>query len=119
MGDGMTYRDPNGDILREIEREGMLIPEGTYEGEIIGISDIQMTKSQKSLYIRIGVRCESREMSEYLAGGRQTLTALKKCEPYLTGKKAMIKITHRNYSDHVYHTPTILWDEAFEELNGI
>jgi hypothetical protein len=112
--------DPNGEeLLAEIERELGLIPEGVYEGEIIGFSHIMVTRGREQPYLTIGVTSQGHEMRCFLGGYKPALQALKCAEKFFTGKKVMVKITHRPFNAHMYHSPQILWDEAFEELNGL
>lgn len=115
--------DPNWSesVPQNIVEEYAVIEPGTYQAEIIGIGQtLTQSKYASHWFIHVGIKILGLERRVFFIGYPPALKMIMKTEPYFTGKKVMVKVTKRRYDDiKVYNDFVLLWDEAFEELNGL
>lgn len=97
------------DVIAELLREHSLPQEGDYCGDILAVTDSEITKGKGTPYIKVKIGLGSdRNCYVFIAGYPASIKLAAYALPKMIGERVKIRIRHKKYDDTIYLDGTIL-----------
>lgn len=97
------------DVLEELIRDHVLQPEGDYQGKILEVSDLNMTRTSNSPYLRVKIGLpKNKHVWCFIAGYMASMQLVCYALPKMIGERVRVRVRHKQYQDRTYIDGSIL-----------